>query len=224
MAQPAYLPELKQMLVQHFNAEELKSLCFDLGLDRDRWPPSGKEAFVENLLTHLDQTERLDELIVLLRKQRPNVIWPSAVDDPAIKPPYKGLEAYGIADAHLFFGREALTAQLVAALASHRFLAVVGASGSGKSSLVLAGVVAALQAGKPLADGCLPPFRVTPALTHVIRPGAHPLKALATSLTRKSRHLAKMPSCLGKWIRQSPDTPTRRRCGLPARWWWTACS
>src|SRR6185503_6952320 len=60
--------------------------------------------------------------------------------------PYKGLLFFDTTDASLFFGREALTARLAARVAelaqqpSGRFLAVVGASGSGKSSLVRAGL------------------------------------------------------------------------------------
>jgi WD40 repeat protein/transcriptional regulator with XRE-family HTH domain len=65
--------------------------------------------------------------------------------------PYKGLLFYDQVDADLFFGREVLTAHLVERVtdlamdASSRFLAVVGASGSGKSSLVRAGLAVALQ-------------------------------------------------------------------------------
>jgi transcriptional regulator with XRE-family HTH domain len=67
-------------------------------------------------------------------------------------PPFKGLLHFQEADAELFFGREALTAKLksrvmaaLAALAGPRFLAVVGASGSGKSSVVRAGLILALR-------------------------------------------------------------------------------
>jgi WD40 repeat protein/transcriptional regulator with XRE-family HTH domain len=65
--------------------------------------------------------------------------------------PYKGLLFFDENDAGLFFGREALTARLVERVmelslnATTRFLAVVGASGSGKSSLVRAGLAVALQ-------------------------------------------------------------------------------
>ena len=64
--------------------------------------------------------------------------------------PYKGLLFFDELDSELFFGREALTAHLaghvmdLAMDASSRFLAVVGASGSGKSSLVRAGLAVAL--------------------------------------------------------------------------------
>src|SRR5215216_3854743 len=64
--------------------------------------------------------------------------------------PYKGLLFFDESDSELFFGREALAAQLASHVidlardASTRFLAVVGASGSGKSSLLRAGLAAAL--------------------------------------------------------------------------------
>ena len=69
--------------------------------------------------------------------------------------PYRGLEAFGPGDAAFFFGRENLTDWLVsdlrrevrAAARGVRFLAVLGPSGSGKSSLVLAGLIPRLQAG-----------------------------------------------------------------------------
>ena len=65
--------------------------------------------------------------------------------------PYKGLLFFDESDSELFFGREALTSQLtrhvmdLAMDATTRFLAIVGASGSGKSSLVRAGLAVALQ-------------------------------------------------------------------------------
>jgi predicted AAA+ superfamily ATPase len=75
--------------------------------------------------------------------------------------PYKGLNYFDEADADLFVGREELTARLtkrVLSLAEDvkhdeaRFLAVVGASGSGKSSLVRSGLVPVLRWNKSSAD------------------------------------------------------------------------
>ena len=66
---------------------------------------------------------------------------------PAVVCPYKGLMFFDVADAPYFVGRDRLVARLVAKLVDARFLAVVGASGSGKSSVVRAGLVAALRAG-----------------------------------------------------------------------------
>jgi hypothetical protein len=100
--------------------------------------------------------------------------------------PFKGLLHFDEEDAHLFFGRESLTAKLVGQLRSQHFLAVVGASGSGKSSVVQAGLIPALRRSEPLADGSLPPASSTTWPTHAITPTAHPLEALAASLTRES--------------------------------------
>jgi DNA-binding SARP family transcriptional activator/WD40 repeat protein len=69
------------------------------------------------------------------------------VELPMVVCPYKGLMFFDVDDAPYFFGREHLVAQLVAKLVGARFLSVVGASGSGKSSVVRAGLVAALRAG-----------------------------------------------------------------------------
>jgi len=66
------------------------------------------------------------------------------------RPPYPGLERFTEEDAAVFFGREAETRELVERLSPavgqpvHRFVAVVGPSGSGKSSLVQAGLLPAL--------------------------------------------------------------------------------
>src|SRR5207247_22419 len=68
--------------------------------------------------------------------------------------PYKGLHAFQQEDAHDFFGRERLIDELLAALAAGRqnehearLLAIIGPSGSGKSSVVMAGLLPRLRAG-----------------------------------------------------------------------------
>src|SRR5262249_31988454 len=76
---------------------------------------------------------------------------PSGFDEPVVaddsKPPYRGLQRFEPDDAELFFGREADTQRLLEKLKTTRVLAVLGRSGSGKSSLVLAGLLPALRAG-----------------------------------------------------------------------------
>ena len=59
--------------------------------------------------------------------------------------PFKGLEPFETGDADIFFGRERLVEELVARLADAPLLAIIGPSGSGKSSLLRAGVVPALE-------------------------------------------------------------------------------
>lgn len=67
-----------------------------------------------------------------------------------VRNPFKGLRAFAEADAGDFFGRRGLTQRLLDRLGDpeQRFLAVVGPSGSGKSSLVRAGIVPAVRAGE----------------------------------------------------------------------------
>ena len=61
--------------------------------------------------------------------------------------PFKGLAPYDRDDAEFFFGRERLVATVIGRLAASPFVGVVGASGSGKSSIVQAGVVPSLENG-----------------------------------------------------------------------------
>lgn len=103
--------------------------------------------------------------------------------------PFKGLQYFDEEDADRFFGREKLTAKLIAQLrqqlsASHgeRFLAIIGASGSGKSSLVRAGLIPLLRGNKRLEEQAAPESEQWPI--HIITPTAHPLESLAASLTR----------------------------------------
>lgn len=61
--------------------------------------------------------------------------------------PYKGLEAFGESDAQNFFGRDSLVEELLGRMREHPFLALVGPSGSGKSSVIYAGVLPKLRQG-----------------------------------------------------------------------------
>jgi WD40 repeat protein/class 3 adenylate cyclase len=90
--------------------------------------------------------------------------------------PYKGLRAFEEADAADFFGRELLTAHLIDRLHRARFLAVVGPSGSGKSSVVRAGLVPALRRGALPGSAN---WRVVEMF-----PGAYPLEELEAALLR----------------------------------------
>jgi WD40 repeat protein len=99
--------------------------------------------------------------------------------------PYKGLSFFDELDADLFVGREALTARLVERVLSlsakingdqTRFLAIVGASGSGKSSLVRAGLVPAIRWNSVSANWPI----------YILTPTAQPLESLANCLTQDS--------------------------------------
>jgi tetratricopeptide (TPR) repeat protein len=104
--------------------------------------------------------------------------------------PFLGLQYFDEADADRFFGRELLTARIAGRLYQARFLAIIGASGSGKSSLVRAGVIPALRRGARLADGSLPPTAASRWDIHIFTPTAHPLEALAATLLREGDSLS----------------------------------
>ena len=90
--------------------------------------------------------------------------------------PFRGLAPFDAAHAEYFFGRERLVAELVARLVGSTLLAVVGPSGSGKSSAVRAGLMAAL------ADGVVPGSERWRQA--VMRPGERPLAELSRTLAR----------------------------------------
>lgn len=74
------------------------------------------------------------------------ILSPYTETPPVAVCPYRGLSRYETGDSALFFGRRAVAASAFERLQEHPFLAVVGASGSGKSSLVEAGIVPAVVA------------------------------------------------------------------------------
>jgi hypothetical protein len=85
--------------------------------------------------------------------------------------PYRGLAAFQAEDAEWFFGRDQLVAELTMRLADTPFLAVIGASGSGKSSVLRAGLLPAVW------SGTLP--GASSWTTILLAPGERPLEELA---------------------------------------------
>ena len=67
--------------------------------------------------------------------------------------PFPGLRAFESRETHHFFGRDGQSDELLRLLARDRFVAVVGTSGCGKSSLVRAGMLPALRSGFMTAAG-----------------------------------------------------------------------
>src|SRR5262249_12220388 len=101
--------------------------------------------------------------------------------------PYLGLQTFDEADTGLFFGRDADVQRLIEKLKAARFLAIIGASGSGKSSLARAGLVPALRRNALPGSG--------EWMMRVFRPGARPLAELALQLVQL-RGEALLPSAL----------------------------
>ena len=93
------------------------------------------------------------------------------------KNPFPGLRPFETDESRLFFGREEQTEELLARLRRSHFLAVVGRSGSGKSSLIRAGLIPALQGG--MMQGAGSGWR-----TALIKPGSDPIGNLAAELMK----------------------------------------
>lgn len=89
--------------------------------------------------------------------------------------PFPGLRAFNQEEDYLFFGREEQTMELLQRLSGNRFVAVVGTSGSGKSSLVRCGLLSELLGGKMLQAGAAWEIAVT-------HPGGNPMALLTEAL------------------------------------------
>jgi formylglycine-generating enzyme required for sulfatase activity len=95
--------------------------------------------------------------------------WSDLGEQAIFSCPYRGLFAFREQDAKFFFGRETFTEQLVAAVQRQQLVAVIGSSGSGKSSVVFA--------------GCVPQLRQQGDwLINSFRPGERPFRNLAAAL------------------------------------------
>ncbi|MCU0496665.1 MAG: protein kinase [Anaerolineae bacterium] len=98
----------------------------------------------------------------------------SALQYLILRNPYKGLRAFEEVDSDDFYGRQDAITRLIRRLPTGRFLAVVGPSGSGKSSLARAGLIASLRHGR--IEGSDRWLYVT------LQPGPRPLEALREAL------------------------------------------
>ena len=131
--------------------------------EQDRWETQGLLDYWYSVLYRAGRQPskprlaRLDEKLLRL-------------DDAAC--PYLGLDAFREADSRLFFGRKGLREALLAKLADLPLLAVMGTSGSGKSSVVQAGLIPALR------SGTLPESASWTILPPIV-PGSDPLRSLA---------------------------------------------
>jgi WD40 repeat protein/DNA-binding SARP family transcriptional activator len=121
-----------------------------------------------------ERPDRVDDLVRALRRaagvDTVGVVEGQPRPFADVRNPYKGLRAFGQADAQDFHGREELVAQVIEAATDRRLVAVVGPSGSGKSSVVRAGL--------------LPGVANRRMVTTEMFPGAYPFEELETALLR----------------------------------------
>ena len=139
---------------------------------------------------------------------------------PLEKEPFFGLKAIDETRSHLFFGRERETQELIERLSATHLLMVTGDSGSGKSSLVRAGLVPRWRGGA-LAE--LKGRRPDEEIWHVIetRPGSNPRRALGDAVFAAAKRLGESAADCGtykEWATSDEAEKVRDglRCGLPA--------
>ena len=189
---PAYVPPEQltgQPLTPRSDIYGLGLLTFEL-LTGQRPPMDGALPSVRTIRSELPPA--LDEVVASATASDPDERYESvdrftaafaaAVGTPVpeaytpAESPYKGLQAFGEADAADFYGRAALVDELVQAVGDRRLVAVVGPSGIGKSSIVKAGLVPALRGGALSGS--------TPWLVTDMFPGSYPFEELAAALLR----------------------------------------
>ena len=130
--------------------------------------------------------------------------------DPSLAPelndalcPYLGLSAFQETDHNRFFGRRDLIDTLIDRLRENRFLAVIGPSGSGKSSLVLAGLLPRLRSGvlpgsqdwrypEPVVPGSKPLENLARCMQPSEVPDPQWVQVQRTTFQQDSRHLSKL--------------------------------
>jgi hypothetical protein len=82
-----YFRELRELVEQRFDLEELRTLCADLGVDYDNLRGEGKAAKARELVAYLNRRERVSELANYVRQRRPTVSWPTLPGVPSAQLP-----------------------------------------------------------------------------------------------------------------------------------------
>jgi WD40 repeat protein len=177
---------LEKALVEAFDRQGLEQLArYALGVELDTFVPATHDTRPE--IAHaLVKRARKDSRVGVQRlfdvacAENPNnprlkslqMQWAGAeLVDSAPECPYPGMEPFKEKDAFKFYGRRAEINDALGQLTVYPFLSVIGPSGSGKSSLVFAGIVPALRSDARFGGARLRDF--------VVRPGARPLEQLA---------------------------------------------
>ena len=151
--------KLRRALEQGYNLDELRGLAFDLGIKFEQLDGTTLTPKVVALIDYACRHDKFAQLEARLRETRPqlattwdeidwNQICPAKLEDNLDEtPPYQGLNYFDVSDTDRYFGRDALITSLMQRINDEKlnFLMIVGASGSGKSSLVRAGLIPTLQ-------------------------------------------------------------------------------
>ena len=176
---PAYLvdnfSEFIDLLGQSYGLETATWPVIPLILHPVKLPPRLA------MLTHLNATEETQwsEVIESLCKKLQRSVPPVP---PKPECPYPGMIPFNESNSDRFFGREQEVEHLLEHLYLHRFIAVIGSSGSGKSSLIFAGLIPKLRQSRRFGSG--------EWLVCTMRPGENPLRLLNTTLGSEQADLS----------------------------------
>src|SRR4051794_2465818 len=174
--QLALVPELEALGAEHPYRERFQAQRM-LALYRCGRQAEGLDVY-RRTRTLLNDELGLEPGLELRELERAILAQDTALDLATVEPPraptvlqplvcpFKGLAPFEAADAEFFFGRERLVEELVARLAGTTLLAIIGTSGSGKSSLLRAGILPALDSSRQV----------------LVRPGERPATELAAAL------------------------------------------
>jgi CHASE2 domain-containing sensor protein len=160
-----------------------------------RWTQSGDgyNAGAFQMFANTDDFERQIEVCLRRWLEQRGVLVSGPVWDRRIKgSPFRGLAAFEASHSAVFFGRDAAVARITAKLRTARFLLVIGASGTGKSSLLRASLVP--RVAKP---GVVPDIDLW--RTALMSPGGDTFLAAAQALAAES--------CLGPELEETGCTP-----------------
>lgn len=69
------LPKLIAVLDDSFDNEELRTLCFELGVEYDNLPGTGKKGKARELIRYLERRERIPDLLTVIKQKRPYLVW-----------------------------------------------------------------------------------------------------------------------------------------------------
>lgn len=213
------LVHLREEIAGRFTLDELRLLCDRLAIDFDELRPGAKSVVVMALIQHVQHRGRVLDLVRALYVERPATDWAAFLNgrpasDPS-QPPFPGLRPFTMEESGVYYGRRPDLTRLIGRLRQERFVAVLGVSGSGKSSLLQAGLIPALRQRPLLADGTQPPEGSDKWCVESFKPGADPLGQMALALTRDlstaremadiRTHLADDPTALSLYTRRLLD-------------------
>jgi hypothetical protein len=91
MPDQSTLIRLRRVLTETFSENELRTLCFDLGMDYEGLPGTGKEGKVREFVAHVNRRQAIAELVDIVRRLRPDIAWGDVPGAPS-SPPFQGYQ------------------------------------------------------------------------------------------------------------------------------------